>query len=194
MDSVRLFVAIVPPASVTEAIVAYQLTLSRALPGDPVKWIPEGNLHLTIQFMGDTPTQKLTDATEAIRRAVAGVADANLSLRIDGAGAFPRLSRARTLWLGLSGDTEGICDLNMALRHELDQRGVSYDTKPFRPHLTVGYVRKNRSGTDLKAIQHAIEHTQTPSARFGIESIDLVRSDLSPSGAHYTVIGRAHFG
>ena len=70
------------------------LTSARA----DVKWVESDNLHLTLQFLGDVPENKIAEVAAAMQRGAAEVE--SLELEIRGAGAFPNPGKPRTIWLG----------------------------------------------------------------------------------------------
>src|SRR5689334_14963030 len=74
-SALRLFVAAYPPSSVVEQL----LGLVADVPGLRVT-APE-QLHLTLQFIGDTLPRELEDVTESVRRAAAGLGTAAVSVQ-----------------------------------------------------------------------------------------------------------------
>ncbi|MFE6050883.1 RNA 2',3'-cyclic phosphodiesterase [Kitasatospora sp. NPDC056446] len=95
----RLFVAVLPPASALEGLAAAVAPL-RALPGaDRLRWTAVEGWHLTLAFLGEVPAERLP-GLEAGLAAVAGAHPAH-RLRIAGAGRFGD----RVLWAGVEGRT-----------------------------------------------------------------------------------------
>jgi len=196
MDSLRLFAAVLPGDELLEGITAFQYTAAKTIPSSLVKWIPRDNLHVTLQFLGDTPEDRVPDVLAAMKRAAGGVGIATadgrsrgLTLATTAAGAFPTLRRPRVLWLGLSGDTAALADVNTALRHELAELDLRYDPKTFRPHITIAYVRKGRKPKELGVIGELLPEVQPPRCSMQVDAIHLVASDLRPDGAHYRTVG-----
>src|SRR4051812_8132300 len=67
--NLRLFVAIHPPPQVSEGMLGVLAKLS--LPAS--RTTPAEQVHLTLQFIGDTPTKDLDDVIESVQRSAAGV-------------------------------------------------------------------------------------------------------------------------
>src|SRR5690242_56095 len=96
-------------------------------------------MHVTLAFIGNVPEPTLGDATDAAREA----ADATraFELRVAGLGQFPERGRPHVVWLHFA-DPAPLTDLAERVRRSLTARGVSFDEKPFRPHLTLARVRE----------------------------------------------------
>lgn len=185
MDRLRLFTAVRPPQEVLAAIedTAYRL---RGRTGEkPVRWVRPENLHVTLQFLGNTPRELVPALTAAMREA-AGEAPGEIGLSIDRVGAFPNARRPRTLWVGLTDTGGGLATLERALRRRLVGLEFELDERPFRPHVTVGYVRKRVSSAERQAITRALQQTDVETRSFLINELVLVRSETGPGGSRYT--------
>src|SRR5690242_13044572 len=105
-QTVRAFIAVELPAQVHALLSTVQGEL-REMMGSAegaVRWVrPEGS-HLTLQFLGDVPSELVPRIEEGLREAVAGV-DTFL-LEVSGVGAFPNPRRPRVVWVGLTGDAQ----------------------------------------------------------------------------------------
>ena len=74
--NLRLFVAIHPPAERSQAM----LTALKN-PGDlpPFRATPPDQVHMTLQFIGDTPAKDLENTIESVRRSASGLAAFDLT-------------------------------------------------------------------------------------------------------------------
>jgi 2'-5' RNA ligase len=63
--------------------------------------------------------------------------------------------------------------------------GFPVEGRPFRPHVTIGRARKDARGGVRGAEAHLDRLTFADG--FTVESIDLMESTLTPSGARYAV-------
>ena len=68
--SLRLFVAVYPPASVAAALREGLAGLE--LPDQ--RLVPREQIHMTLHFIGDTPADEVEATTETVRRAAGGLA------------------------------------------------------------------------------------------------------------------------
>jgi 2'-5' RNA ligase len=106
-------------------------------------------LHLTIRFLGITPSERLP----AVSAAVAAVAalEPPFVVAIRGAGAFPNVRRPRALWLGIDAGAAELADLSRMMNVELAGAGWPPDDRPFRPHLTLARSDGVRAGAATAA-------------------------------------------
>lgn len=154
-----------------------------------VRWVRPENRHVTLQFLGDT-SAGLVGAIEEAMRGAAHEVGSPLNLAINGMGAFPKARRPRTLWVGVT-DTDGeLARLERALRRRLLALDFELDERPFRPHITTGYVRKRASSEERHAITRALQHTEVEALSFQVDEITLVQSELAPGGSRYTGLAR----
>ena len=102
--TLRLFIAAQLPAAAQQAAAAALARLRAENPGG-WRWVRPEALHLTLRFLGETPTEWAPAATAAMRRAAAS--SPPLELALNGAGVFGG-RRPRVLWLGLAGDLDGL--------------------------------------------------------------------------------------
>ena len=104
-----------------------------------VKWFEPENLPLTLTFLGEVPTQEIPRVCKAVQRGAARAE--SFALEIVGAGAFPRVQRPRTLWLGTRAGTEPMIALHGQIEKALAGLGFREERRRFHPHLTIGRVR-----------------------------------------------------
>ena len=182
----RSFVAILL-GEAQRAAVAAAIDRWRPL-GGAVAWVPAANLHLTLQFLGNQPEERLAAAEDALTAAVAPGAPFETALH--GVGAFPGLERPRILWVGFAQGALELRSLQARVADALAREGFPREERAWHPHLTIGRVHDERrwrreSGP---ALRQAI--VQAATTRFGtlrVSEVALMRSDLSPRGARYTV-------
>lgn len=183
---IRAFVAVLL-GEAERAAVAAAVDRWRPLSG-AVAWVPAVNLHVTLQFLGNQPEERLVVAEAALARAAALGAPFDAALH--GVGAFPGLERPRILWVGIAQGALELRGLQARVEDALAAEGFPRGEHAWHPHLTVGRVHDERrwrreSGP---ALRQAI--TQAAATRFGtlrVSGMALMRSDLSPRGARYTI-------
>jgi 2'-5' RNA ligase len=183
---IRSFVAVVLDDGLRSAIAA---TVERLRPlGSAVAWVPPRNLHVTLQFLGDQSEERLAEAEAALADAAAGSAPVDVTFH--GIGAFPGLERPRILWVGLAHGALEARRLQARVADALATRGFAREERPWHPHLTIGRVPDERrwrreAGPPLRSAL-----AQAATTTFGtqrVAEVALMRSDLSPAGARYTV-------
>ena len=114
--------------------------------GANVRWVKPEHLHLTLKFLGDVDLRDIPEVCAAMTRAAASVPP--FTLRMVGAGAFPRESQPRTVWIGADEGTEEIAVLHERIEVALAELGFRREHRRFRPHLTIGRVRSADRGIE----------------------------------------------
>lgn len=175
MAAVRSFIALDLPPTVKRALEDVAVRLSGTL--DAVRWVKSENIHLTLKFLGDVQEDRFPDLQDAIDRV--GTAFGPIQLGLDAVGAFPSPGRARVIWVGLSGDLLQLNRMHLEMDSAALECGFEPETRPFRPHLTLG---RSRSATvSLPDVDQMVSPILFEAAR-----LRLIRSDLGRRGARYT--------
>ena len=188
----RLFIALEPPPAVRRRLAAIQAEMKR-LAGrnaDDVRWVGPDNLHVTLQFLGAVPEERVEAVAAAVSAVAAAAAPLHLELR--GAGAFPHGRKPRVLWAGLSGDLERLSTLVADLGAALGPLGFPPEDRAFSPHVTLGRSREPRGAPRLAAAIAGTANVSGPSWR--VLDVEVVQSHLSPAGSRYETIARAPLG
>lgn len=147
-------------------------------------WVAEPQLHLTLKFLDDQPPERLDE----LRLALAGIAARHREplLTVGGIGAFPNFRRARIVWMGVLQEPR-LELLHHDIEMTFESLGFEVDGRPFRPHLTLARVKTTLPEERLRALSRAGKHT-TYRTDFMVHSIDLMQSNLAPSGPSYTTV------
>ncbi|MDH3891964.1 MAG: RNA 2',3'-cyclic phosphodiesterase [candidate division Zixibacteria bacterium] len=161
---------------------------------DAVKWVAPENVHLTLRFLGDTEEQRLPKIQELLDKVVSGQGIFETSTgRL---GAFPNLRRPRVLWVGLDRNVEMLEKL--ARQVELGVRKLRFEkeSKGFKPHLTLGRIRKPQGLDQL--VERMESYTLEP-LPLTLDRIVLFKSTLTPKGPiyerlHQAMLGQERFG
>lgn len=183
---IRSFVAILLPHDLRESIAA---TIEALRPfGTAVAWVPPQNLHITLQFLGNQTEERLAEAAAALDEASIGCAP--LDITFHGIGGFPGLERPRILWVGVAQGALEVRTLQARVADALARRGFAREDRAWHPHLTIGRVFDERrwrreAGPPLRGALAKAAATRFGTVR--VTEVALMRSDLSPKGARYTV-------
>jgi len=174
----RIFLAVFPPPAVQDRAFAVIEALRR--PDDRVSWVKRDNLHYTMRFLGEIGDDGLRRASEAAE--VAAARHRAFEAVLGAAGAFPNARKARVLWLGLVHGAEALTALARDVELELRRRGFDRADRPFAPHLTIGRARERDQDWSQR-----LDVAAAPGARFLVDRVRVVESQLSPKGSIYTV-------
>jgi len=170
----RLFVAIRPPAAVRTLLRAIMHGVRGA------RWQDDDQLHLTLRFIGEVDRHLAED----IAAALGTVHHPPFTIALNGIGSFEKRGGG-ALWAGVTPHDE-----LKALHKKIDQAcqriGVEPDTRAYLPHITI--ARTGRSAGPIDALVEA--SGVLASAQFMVDTFYLYESDLTPSGAIYSIIAR----
>ena len=177
-----------PPDTLNSAV-RIQTQLSEALGSQDFRWVRPENLHITVHFLGDTPEDRVTEIGNTLELSVAGSGGGSgrhVTPCLSAPGAFPKIGRARTLWIGIEDTNGALGELEQACRRELINVGISLESRPYRPHVTVGYARRDASRDSLAQVPEVLGSCEVPTDMFAAASLVLIQSDLGPGGSRYT--------
>ena len=185
METIRTFIAIPLPHPLLEKLTALQRRLEKQIPPRSVRWVRAEGIHLTLKFLGDTPTEKVPDIEQALA-AVARHAPA-CTFTVEGLGCFPNPRRPRVVWVGVQEPMGRLAVLQDAIEEVMAPFGYPPEGRGFTPHLTLGRVRRKVSKEDVRQVGEAVTATEVGLlADVPVGYFTLIRSVLKPAGAEYT--------
>ena len=186
MSAIRSFIAIDLPDSLNEALERASIQLQNRLKGQPIRWVPVQNIHLTLKFLGDVSENNIPMIESIIRAEAAQHRIFEIS--VGGFGVFPNVARPRVLWTSVEAPDE-LINLQRRLDLESARLGYAPDQREFSPHLTFGRISRNASPKQVRRASDVLRIYKIGflgAAR--IDSVTLFRSDLGPDGAVYSKI------
>lgn len=182
----RLFYAIELPATVRDDLARHVAALRAAEGGSEVRWERAEKMHVTVRFVGEVEPERVPCLEEACALAAADVTSSEVT--VEEAGTFPARGTPRVWWLGVSDATGGMARLHARLAAELARCGFAPETRPFRPHVTVG--RSKRFPRALEPLADAHRTIDFTAQTFDVRELVLVRSELGAGGSRYTTVAR----
>ena len=190
----RLFLAVDLSITVVEELIVLQDELRGAIAAldEPfeVRWVDAPNIHLTLKFLGPTELSMFPMFEDAVEQLASPLFPFEVECR--NLECFPTPDAPRIIYADLDkkgGEVLGL--LEQALQRDLGELGVKQDTRPYRPHITLGRVksRKSPSMTDIISAYEGIKF-----GRSYIKDIALFESILDHRGPRYEVIRRFALG
>lgn len=154
-----------------------------------VRLTKQANLHLTLKFIGDTTDNKIETIIGAMEQSAAAVIP--FSLKFHGSGVFPSSEKARIIWIGVSSGADQLSSISSKLDTEMQNIGIMPENRKYKPHLTIGRLRKPEPVEKVCRLMEK-EHNFT-TVESTIDSMVLVKSDLMPGGPEYTSLKRVQF-
>jgi RNA 2',3'-cyclic 3'-phosphodiesterase len=179
MPNLRLFVALPTPGPIRASMgeLVSRLRDSQA----EVKWDTPDKFHCTLKFLGNTPEPRVSLLAEDL----ANIARQSPPLQIiyRTIGAFPALRDPRVIWLGLQEDSGALADLQQRIENAMRALGFPKEDRAFHPHVTLGRVKGRLSDLITR-----LESVTFESKTAVIADLELIRSDLRPTGSVYTTV------
>jgi RNA 2',3'-cyclic 3'-phosphodiesterase len=180
----RLFVAIALPETVREEMIRVQRELQPLVPREVARWTRPDQWHLTLRFLGNVAADGVEDLKQSVGAVCRNVPP--LFLCAQGVGFFPNPHSPRVIWVGI-GDGEGqLVDLQKRIETAVGPFSPEPAGKNFSGHVTLGRLKQPRPSDvrDLAARVQSFDNQIFGS--WMAEGIEIIRSELSQSGARYT--------
>lgn len=158
-----------------------------------VKWVDPGGIHLTLKFLGNIHSGRVTEIAEAMKKATQGIPP--FLLEISGLGAFPSLKQARVFWVGVSGDLDKLSELQQNIDSAVAALGFAKEERPFVPHLTLARIREGASPSERTSFGELVGSTVFEDKYpVKVEGVRLMRSQLTPARPIYTCLSLVGLG
>ena len=156
--------------------------------GGLLRWVGEGNLHLTLRFLGERPVGEIAGVEEAILEAAGGFGE--FELRFGELGVFGG-RRPRVLWLAPIAGLGEVAALAERVDAALAGAGFARREGAFRPHVTLGRVRRGDQAAAAALLPGLLAEAEVPEIACAVSRVELVRSELGREGARYSVLASA---
>ncbi len=176
----RLFIAIEIPAEVRAALAALIREFRAVAP--QAKWVRPENMHITLKFLGETESAKLSAIREAFHSVRSSQA---VALRFLGLGFFPNEKRAKVFWAGME-SSANLLEIAADIDQSMHKLGFPLENRPFTPHLTL--ARFEPSGIPANLFAAAEARSSREFGSFSAREFHLIESKLKPAGAEYTTL------
>jgi 2'-5' RNA ligase len=183
---VRLFVAAHPSEEVRTRAAACGVRLRERLEqagaARGIRWIPPGNLHLTVWFLGEVSDARAGAVLEALELPIAMTP---FQLHVAGFGAFPPSGPPRVLWMGVTRGLDELARLHDEVGLRLQPWGFPPDGRAYSAHLTIARIKEPPQGAARAALRNAATHEPGDAGACRIDHLTVFRSRTAPAGAAY---------
>jgi RNA 2',3'-cyclic 3'-phosphodiesterase len=184
IEQIRSFIAIELPEEVRSGLKKTQGLLKSDNP-QIARWVDPASIHLTLKFLGNIPADKVAPISQLMKKAAGEVKP--FRLEVKGLGAFPTLSRPQVIWVGLTGEIEQLQKLQNCLESQISPLGFPTENRAFTPHLTLARLRDTAAAIERQKLGEKISSIDLGLCfSISVNSISLMRSQLTPAGAIYT--------
>jgi 2'-5' RNA ligase len=167
----RLFLGLPIPPELAQGLT--RLTRTIELP--KARWTAPENIHITLVFLGEVAEPTLPH----IERELSELNFAPFPLRLTSLDTFPRGG----VLFAAAEPTRALLHLQSKVAAGMARCGFAPEDRPYNPHITLA---RFHGPLRLSQRQHALPTPLQQS--FTAETINLYRSNLTPSGSHYEVL------
>ncbi len=168
---IRLFAALSLPDEAAHALQRRQTGVEGA------RWRPLETLHVTLRFFGEIRE----DIARDLDGELAAIHQPPFDLGLAGVGAFGEGADIHALWAGIA-ENPDLRRLARACETAARRAGLKADTRQYRPHVTLAYLRRP-DPAEVGAWIQANNLLQSPPIR--IDRFGLHSSFLGRDQAHY---------
>ncbi len=171
----RLFAAIAVPWDIAQGLAEHQTGLNGA------RWRTDEQLHITLRFIGDTAENRAADLDAEL----SAIAIAPFDLELTGVGHFGEAVDIHAIWAGVA-ENAALTRLQKRCESAARRAGIEDDTRLYRPHVTLAYLRRPDPGAvmDWEAANNLLH-----SPRFEVKRFGLYSSHQTRDGSAYRLEG-----
>ncbi|MBX7541713.1 RNA 2',3'-cyclic phosphodiesterase [Qipengyuania sphaerica] len=169
----RLFFGIKPPRPIRAALLDIMQEVDNA------RWQDDGQLHLTLRYIGEVDAHTADDIAEAATK----LDFDPFELTIASTGIFERKSTPTTLWAGVA-PSPGLTRLQAKIERLCQRCGIPAETRKFTPHITLARLNSSAGPVGPFLARHAGLHL----GPWQVEDYILYESTLRQQGSLYEPI------
>ena len=127
---IRLFAALALPPEIVAGLVRRQTGVETA------RWRPPDTLHVTLRFFGDLRE----DLARDLDLELSGIGGGGFEIRLEGVGAFGEGRDIHAIWAGVA-ENPALTRLARACETAARRAGLKAESRHYRPHVTLAYLR-----------------------------------------------------
>lgn len=182
----RLFIALPVSDAVKSEIRKAQHEMQEALPDGSVRWVRPEHLHLTLRFLGSVAGERAGELAECLRIACDGFTP--MRFRATGIGFFPKRGYPRVIWTSVPSQDQQLALLQSTVQQATDEFASKPPEKEFSNHITLGRSKKIHRAETATLVNYACKCREHSFGEWTVNTVELLRSELVPDGAHHTVL------
>jgi 2'-5' RNA ligase len=168
---IRLFAAVPVPDEIVAALARRQRGLNGA------RWRTAEQMHITLRFFGELREDRARDLDAELSTVGGGP----FEIMLEGVGAFGEGADINAIWAGI-GESAPLRRLAKACETAARRVGLKPDTRNYRPHVTLAYLKRPEPDKVAAWIQ---ANNLLKSPPIAVDRFGLYSSFLASDGAQY---------
>jgi RNA 2',3'-cyclic 3'-phosphodiesterase len=177
----RLFIGI--KCNQQDYLKARQLELKRILSKSHISWVDPDNFHITLKFIGEVD-EFYINSMQFILGNISRLFKP-LALEAQKIGCFGPAAQPKVIWFGYK-DEPRLTQLQLTIDEELFSLGIKKEEKIFKPHLTLGRIKRIVETEDLN--EYIKNQKPIRGEKFQMNAFQLFQSSLTQNGPHYSIL------
>ena len=178
-QTIRAFVALSLGDEVRAVLRERSSALQQQFADFNINWVPWQNFHITLSFIGNIPLSDVAKVTGVMAEASAGVKPFTVSL--GDVVLFPPDQQVKGLFVAPVVPDQALKNLQSNIEVALKEAGYKIFDRPYRPHMTIARLKKNRiSENELANSGVMLENP--------VEAVHLYKSERLPGGVVNSIV------
>jgi len=161
------------------------------LPGK-INWVSPENMHVTMNFVGDVPDDRVKELCEIGRKTAEGMDFDHVEFSNGPLACVPHEGYLRMIWSEATDQSGNMEKLYEALKEPARDFGTKPDRRPFRGHVTVARIKATRRPDEIRNAVNNLSETDFGKVR--TEHLVLYSSELKKNGPVYFSLMKAKIG
>jgi len=174
----RLFIGVRIPGEIKDSIAEVSGKLKSKV--REARVVAPDNLHITLKFLGEVAEEKIPRISGILTEITKDCAP--FKTEVKGAGVFPDERNPRVFWIGC--DSGGkLKKLNALIENRLETEGFKKESR-FKEHITIARFKSTPRASFMEELIE--KYREKTFGVMNIAEVELIKSDLTPSGPTYT--------
>jgi len=173
----RTFIALEIPDIHKQPVLNYLSVWSR-IHNNGINWVAPENLHLTLLFIGETPSGDIPDLQDALFNLI--IKTPCFDLKCLGFELFPA-REPRLIWIKMESANNGIFTFAKELNRAVREFGLEPDSKSLKLHITAGRIKTPQPVW----LEQEIMKSELPKDYAFYDTVTFYQSILKPTGPVY---------
>lgn len=184
----RTFFALVPQEDILNHITQVVASFKEGMqnPSGTIRWVCIENLHITLGFLEHIDPNDIKPLTEGVRASLKNAP--SFSVELGPLRGFPSEENPIILSLFVK-PNEALDVLSTQIGRVIKALNYPIETRPFRPHMTLGRIK------NAKSLSHEIANfTCKPIPTMEVNALYLIESKPGIRGSHYYPLSKFELG